>query len=273
MNEQKISTKHGDIAVLTVGESGPTLLFVHGNSACKEVWHKQYDSGLAAKFHMIAMDLPGHGGSDNAPDPETSYCMTGYADAAILVLQALGIDRAVVVGWSLGGHVAIEMMPLFTGLAGIVISGTPPVRPGDMESIAAGFHMNETTALVGQEVWSAEEAENITGSALEMDKPAPDWLLAAAMRTDGRARRLMFEAFVGGKGGNQAEIVATTEVATAVINGGAEPFINNDFVCAAVYGNLWRGRVHLLDGLGHAPFWQAPEEFNGLLESFVSDLQ
>ncbi len=39
--------------------------------------------------------------------------MAGYADAVIAVLAALQIGRVVIVGWSLGGHVAIEMVPHF----------------------------------------------------------------------------------------------------------------------------------------------------------------
>ena len=272
MNEKKINTKHGNITVQTTGDTGPTLLFVHGNSASKEVWRKQFDSDLAAKYRLIAMDLPGHGASDDAPEPEASYCMAGYADAAIAVLNGLEIDRAVVVGWSLGGHVAVEMVPHTSALAGIVLTGTPPIHRASMDDINAEFHMNETTSLAGLGEWSAEQAGQFSGSALSPDKPAADWVVNAAMRTDGRARTMMFGAFVAGQGGDQAEILAQTNVPTAVINGADETFIQNNFVCAAAYGNLWRGKVHLLDGLGHGPFWQAPEAYNALLESFVADV-
>lgn len=102
MNEKKIATKHGETALLTAGESGPALLLLHGNSASKEVWRKQLESDLAADFRLITMDFPGHGGSSDAPDPEAGYCMAGYAETAIAVLNGLKIDRAMVVGWSLG---------------------------------------------------------------------------------------------------------------------------------------------------------------------------
>jgi pimeloyl-ACP methyl ester carboxylesterase len=272
MNEETVRTKHGEIALQTAGDSGPTLLFVHGNSASKKVWRKQFESELTAKNRLIAIDLPGHGGSSYALDPEASYCMAGYADAVIAVLAALQIGRVVIVGWSLGGHVAIEMVPHFSGLAGMVLTGTPPIHRTSMDDINAGFYMNETTALAGQEVWNAEEAGKFSGTALQPDTPAPDWVVKAALRTDGRARTMMFGAFVAGQGGDQAEILANTNVPTAVINGADEPFINNDFIVAAAYGNLWRGQVQLLDGLGHAPFWQAPVAYNGLLQSFVDDM-
>mgnify|MGYP005645144813 FL=1 len=272
MSEIMIASKHGDIAIQMAGETGPALLFVHGNSASKEVWHKQFTSGLAANHRLIAMDLAGHGASEDAPDPKASYCMAGYADAAIAVLNGLGIERAVIVGWSLGGHVAIEMMPHFSGIAGIVLTGTPPIHRASMDDISAGFHMNETTALAGQELWNAEEAGRFSGTALEPGAPVADWVLKGALRTDGRAPRMMFAAFVAGEGGDQAEILAQTSVPTAVINGAAEQFVNNEFIGAATYGNLWRGQVHLMDGLGHAPFWQAPEEYNAMLESFAAEV-
>ncbi len=154
----------------------------------------------------------------------------------------------------------------------MVLTGTPPIHRASMDDINAGFYMNETTALAGQEVWNAEEAGKFSGTALQPDTPAPDWVVKATLRTDGRARTMMFGAFVAGQGGDQAEILANTNVPTAVINGADEPFINNDFIVAAAYGNLWRGQVQLLDGLGHAPFWQAPDAYNGLLQSFVDDM-
>lgn len=272
MSEQTIASKHGDIAIQMAGETGPALLFVHGNSASKEVWRKQFESGLADNYRLIAMDLPGHGASQDASDPEAGYCMAGYAEAAIAVLNGLGIDRAVIVGWSLGGHVAIEMIPHFSGLAGIVLTGTPPIHRASMDDITAGFHMNETTALAGQEEWSAEEAAKFSGTALEPGVPVADWVLNGAMRTDGRARAMMFAAFIAGHGEDQAEVLAQTSVPTAVINGGGEQFVNNKFIAAAAYGNLWRGQIHLMDGLGHAPFWQAPGEYNAMLESFVAEV-
>jgi pimeloyl-ACP methyl ester carboxylesterase len=272
MNERKIATAHGDISLLTAGESGPAVLFIHGNSSSKEVWRRQYDSELAAGRRFVVMDLPGHGASSDAPDPQAAYCMGGYAEAAVAVLNELGIDRVAVIGWSLGGHIAIEMIPMFAGIAGILISGTPPVHTGDMESISSGFHLNECTSLGGQQSWTPAEAELFASTALVPGESAPDWALAAAIRTDSRARQMMFAAFMAGRGGDHAEIVAGTKVPTAVINGADDPFINNDFVRAAVYGNLWRNEVMLLDGLSHAPFWQAPEIFNALLAGFLSDL-
>ncbi|MBV9636600.1 MAG: alpha/beta fold hydrolase [Methylobacteriaceae bacterium] len=104
----RISTSHGQIAVETAGEIGPVVLVVHGNSSCRGVFRKQMQSVIAKRARLIAFDLPGHGDSSDAPDPARSYRRSGLAAVAVEVLRALCIDRAIVFGGSLGGHIAIE---------------------------------------------------------------------------------------------------------------------------------------------------------------------
>ena len=58
----------------------------------------------------------------------------------------------------------------------------------------------------------------------------------------------------------------------AVVTGGAEPYVNNAFLGKVAYRNLWDGKVHVLEGLGHAPFWQAPDVFNPLFERFLDEV-
>ena len=48
--------------------------------------------------------------------------------------------------------------------------------------------------------------------------------------------------------------------------------MNNVFLEKVTYRNLWDGKVHVLEGLGHAPFWQAPEVFNPLFERFLGEV-
>ena len=63
---------------------------IHGNSSCKEVFRNQLEGGIGSAFRCIAMDLPGHGRSDDARDPEKTYSMPGYADTAIELMETLG---------------------------------------------------------------------------------------------------------------------------------------------------------------------------------------
>ena len=124
-----LSTSHGLIWIEQSGRGQAPVLLIHGNSSCLEVFRYQLDSPLARRNRLIAFDLPGHGRSSNGIDPARTYTLPGFADVCREILSLLAIEEAVVFGWSLGGHVALEMMQEFSGAKGLVLVGTPPVGP------------------------------------------------------------------------------------------------------------------------------------------------
>ncbi len=84
-----------------------TVLFIHGNSASGGAFERQMtDQNFAQR--MIAIDLPGHGQSENAQNPEKTYSFGGYGNTLIEFLDSLKLSNVVIVGWSLGGHIAIR---------------------------------------------------------------------------------------------------------------------------------------------------------------------
>ena len=86
--------------------SGPPVVLVHGYVGDgRSTWRPQLD-GLADDFDVIALDLPGAGGSD---DPPESFGMRGFADAVAGFIVALGLHRPHLVGLSFGGATLIEL--------------------------------------------------------------------------------------------------------------------------------------------------------------------
>ncbi len=80
------------------------VLLLHGSGAHAH-WWDEFVPHLGDAFHVVALDLRGHGDSDWAEPPRYEYL--DYAGDALAVLDHLGWDRAVVVGHSMGGHVAV----------------------------------------------------------------------------------------------------------------------------------------------------------------------
>src|SRR5271156_6645546 len=118
--DRMISTSHADISVRqTTGKKLPILL-LHVGGLCKEAFDRQLENSLGAQYRMIAIDLPGHGASSDAFDPDRTYRIEGLAD-----VERLDIDDAVVVGASLGGWVGLQMIQTFPGLVGLALTGTP----------------------------------------------------------------------------------------------------------------------------------------------------
>jgi pimeloyl-ACP methyl ester carboxylesterase len=98
---------------------------------------------------------------------------------------------------------------------------------------------------------------------------AEPFLRDAVARSDGRFRKRLFEAARAGEGVDQRLIVENAPIPLAVVNGGADRLVNLDYFDTVAYANLWEGRCHRLSGLGHAPFWEAPVEFDPFLERFL----
>lgn len=263
----RINTSHGSLAVEDNGGDGIPLVLIHGNSSSRDVFARQVHSRLGAHRRLITFDLPGHGESGNAPDPLCSYTLPGLAGAVIELLASLGISEAAVLGWSLGGHVGIELLSRTPRIKGLIITGAPPVRHGGM---AEGFVGSPGTGLAGRTHLS--EGEIAAFARAMLGEPVPPFLREAIRRTDGRCRQRLFEAAHDGVGVDQRLAVERSKVPIAVINGRDDPLIKLDYIESIPFGNLWSGRCLCLSGVGHAPFWHAADEFNAIIERFLNDV-
>jgi pimeloyl-ACP methyl ester carboxylesterase len=265
--QQIVATSHGSLAVEESGQGELPVLLIHGNSFCRGVFRNQMQGQLAKSYRFIAFDLPGHGQSSNAPDPKRTYTRPGLADAVIELLDKLDVKEAVVFGWSLGGHIGIEMIPRFPGMRGLMISGAPPVRHNQMSQ---GFNTSAHRSVAGQKELSEAEIDAFVESIF--GESAEPFLRDAVARSDGRFRERLFEAARAGERVDQRLTVESSPVSLAVVNGDADRLVNLDYFDTVAYANLWEGRCHRLNGLGHAPFWEGPRDFDSVLARFLRDV-
>lgn len=101
---------HGHRVVYRIAGEDPTghrpvLLLVHGMAGSSSTW-REVMPALAQRYTVIAPDLPGHGESDK---PLQDYSLGAQANALRDLLVATGIDRATIVGQSLGGGIAMQL--------------------------------------------------------------------------------------------------------------------------------------------------------------------
>lgn len=264
-----VITSHGEIAVSQSSGSGLPILLIHGNSSAKEVFRRQLAGPLGEIYRMIAIDLPGHGASSDAIDPQRSYSMPGYAELAIEVLESLGVSRLAVCGWSLGGHVALEMMPRSSAIVGMMLCAAPPVSPTP-EGIQAGFKPNPLIPLLGKEVLSEDEIKALADATY--GKNLTEELVQAMRRTDGRARALMFAGLFTGAISDQKALAEKSTMPIALVNGADDPFVNVAYVGSLDIANLWDKHSYLLRDAGHAAFLGSPTMFDAILTRFMADM-
>ena len=132
-----------------------------------------------------------------------------------------------------------------------------------------GFLPNPKLALAGASAMTEAEIDEYIALVSGFEAPPDPFWRAAVVRADGRARAYLFESLSKQDARRQRDLAERCPVPLAMVNGGADPFVDVAYVATVNYRNLWSGRTYVLTGVGHAPHIHAPERFNRLLERFL----
>lgn len=273
-----IQTKQSKIAFLdskpTATKYSPTVIFIHGHCTNKNFFSNQIKSPLFTEYRLLSIDLPGYGESEAPIDPEKIYNWPGFAQIIAEVIEHLKLENFMIVGWSLGGHVALETTSLLDNLKGLLIFGTPPIEVST-EGLSRGFKIANPKILecFGKGNLSQEEAELLaTISGYDYTKQK-QFIVDAVLHTDEGAKTLYPQSILKGIGQNQLSIVANWSKPIAVLAGQEDAGINNDYIINDVkFQNLWCKKIHLIPKAGHAIHMDQPSKFNALLRRFLQDI-
>lgn len=241
-------------ARLTVARAGDApssgaapVLLLHGNFSSHRWWSRQLQAPPPG-LHLVAPTLPNFAGSDGWAPPAD---LGAYADAAIDVLDALDLSRAVWVGHSLGTTIAeLAATKAPERVAALVlIGGAPPTGLPRPEA-----HYAFLGALEG----NRSGLDAALGSLLAGPKPEfweallDDGLAMAPHAYEGNARAL---------GAHRLPPPpAAFDAPVHVLRGAHDPLI--DAAAAHASAAHWpRARVETWDEVGHAPQLEAPDRF------------
>lgn len=248
------------INVRDLGE-GPAVLLIHGWSLSGEVWDRQLRVLAEAGYRAVAMDQRGHGDSDA---PLTGYGIEDLTADALGVLDALDIESAAVVGWSLGGMVGLRLahehpdriralvMVASNGVAASRTEAFPFGVPaeGPLAAILAAEHADRIAlrrSAVG-DPFGEPPAEHTLDWLHRISLQTPSWAGAAAMRT------LMCT--------DQSDLLPAVTVPVTQIVGTADPALS-------LRGARWvrerLGSVLVEIDCGHYPMLEAPDRFDEAL--------
>ncbi|AWN72935.1 alpha/beta hydrolase [Legionella anisa] len=250
-----------------------SLLFLHGHCTNKNFFNKQMNADILKSYHRIAIDLPGYGESAPPIDPLKTYSFPGFAEAITEAVHQLPIKKLIIVGWSLGGHVALEMISKLPQLIGLLITGTPPFEVS-LQGIQKGFKVldPEIMACFGKKEISIEEAKLLAKVSGYDGSEEKKFLVDAILATDEGARFLYPQSIINGIGQNQCDIIAEWEKPIAVVAGENDIAINYDYVQSELhFKNLWQNKVHIISNAGHAVMLDQPDAFNLLIKEFTED--
>lgn len=113
-----ISGPLGESYIAAGPDAAPAIVLVHGTRLTRTAWTAQVEA-LSDRFRVIALDLPGHGALAERP-----FTLAAAAAELARVVETAAGGRAVVVGLSLGGYVAMDLASRRPELIrGLVLSG------------------------------------------------------------------------------------------------------------------------------------------------------
>lgn len=272
MRERMVDVGGDGLAYRVSDGGGRPVVLVHGNSSSSRTWQTLMDGPFGARYQCFAPDLPGHGRSKPPTAGAACYSVPGHATALAGFVEAVGIRDAVVVGWSLGGNIAIEAAPAMAGIAaGHVVFGAPPVS--DTASFARAFLPDPVVGLGFQGTLDRADAEAYAAGFLAPDSRIPlEPMVEDVLATDATARSALGATIGEGRFEDEVALLREFTGPIAILHGTKDRFVNLDYLHDLTLPTLWRGAVQCVQGAGHALQLDAPDALAGLLEAFVADL-
>lgn len=267
---------HGhDVAYRTSG-AGPALVLVHGIAGSSGTWTRIV-SGLAEHHTVIAPDMLGHGDSAK---PRGDYSLGAYACGIRDLLGMLGIDRATLVGHSLGGGVAMQFAYQFPDMCErlvLVASGglgkevSPLLRlltvPGSeyVLPLVLTRHIHRVLARAG---------EIVGRTGLRPDPLLTEIGQSYTRLTDPRAQRAFIHTIravidvAGQRVSARDRLYLAEEIPSLIVWGDRDGVIPVEH--AYVAHELMPGsRLHIIEGAGHFLPSERPEELLAVMEDFL----
>ncbi|MCF6508418.1 alpha/beta fold hydrolase [Blastococcus sp. MG754426] len=270
---------HGHKRAFLLAGEGPPLLLLHGIGNNCQTWAGVIDR-LAEEHTVIAPDLLGHGDSDK---PRGDYSIAAYANGMRDLLSVLDVERATVVGHSLGGGIALQFAYQF------------PERCQRLALVGSGGLGPELSA--GLRAATLPGAELVVGALAEVSGPlrgglrvvealgrAAGWRrvgdLAEAVDAllalqDAEARRAFLRTLRGVVDVRGQAVTALDRLYLAdsvpmlVIWGGRDPIVPAQHA-ETVRTAVPSARVEVFEDAGHWPHLDEPDRFCDVLLDFVA---
>jgi pimeloyl-ACP methyl ester carboxylesterase len=240
--------------------TGPTVVLLHGLGGSTQVWQFNI-AALAEKYHVVVPDQIGFGKSDK---PLVNYRIRTYVDFLDQFCKQLRIDRATLVGNSMGGWIAAMFTASFPDrvdkLVLVDAAGYAPSKDLDTRTF---FGLNPTTRE-GMKVLVAKVFYN---KAFQTDAAIDQAIAARLAAGDGYTINSITESIIRGEDFLD-DVVKTIKRPTLIIWGrqdGLVPLPEGERFNKDIAGS----KMIVFDECGHVPNVEKPAEFNAAVLKFL----
>ncbi len=276
MNELTYLELHGDRIAYRDAGDGPTLLLIHGMAGSSATWQALVPQ-LSKKFRVIAPDLLGHGMSSK---PRGDYSLGAFAVFLRDLLDELGVDRATVIGQSLGGGIAMQFAHQHRDycerLALIGSGGLGPDLSPLLRMLSAPGAEFVLPIVAPQPVLNLGDKIGswLTSAGIQSPRAGQMWHAYSSL-SDAQTRRAFLRTLrsVVDYRGQAVSALNKLHVAqglpTVLIWGENDRIIPVAHAYAA-HDAVPGSRLEVLEGVGHFPHVEAPMAVADILETFIA---
>ena len=158
---ERMPTNRLTVNVLSIPDrTGPAVLFVHGNVSSSLFWQPMM-LALPEQYRPLAIDLRGFGDTDDEPIDATRG-LRDFSDDLAAAVEALGLDRVHLVGWSMGGGVVLQYLTERPDTGCVADAGRPGLAVRLRRDQGRGRHL---VRPVGRRVRRRRRQPRVRGAA------------------------------------------------------------------------------------------------------------
>jgi pimeloyl-ACP methyl ester carboxylesterase len=260
--ENKLDFKGVTLKVVDEGTGMPVIL-LHGYLESSGIW-QSFSDELKKQFRIIRIDLPGHGESGILHKIHTMEMM---AETTRFVLDALFIDKCVLIGHSMGGYVSLAFAENYPErLLGFSLFHSTPFADAEEKKQARDREIELVKQHKKDLLINKNVPELFAGDNLDLLKEEVDRIKMIAQRTSEEG---IIAALEGMKSRpDRSEIVEKSTVPFMLILGRKDNHISYDTVKSKLKLNQ-SGELFVLENSGHMGFIEEPEKSAGIVRSFI----
>lgn len=249
---------------------GRPIFFIHGFSQCWLAWSRQMNSDLAENYRLVAMDMRGHGLSDEPREGYTDSKL--WADDVSAAIQALSLDHPILCGWSYGPLVILDYIRHYgeDAIGGIHLVGGITKLGSDE---AASVLTPEFLSLVpGFFATGVEESVRSLESLLRMcftQEPSAEELylmLGYNLSVPPYVRQAMFS-----RSFDNDDLLPRIRKPVLITQGADDAIVKPAAVNQHKAG-ITHAQIQMMANAGHAAFWDDATTFNRRLRVFAESL-
>lgn len=242
--------------------NGPAVVLLHGFTDS----HRSFDllrPYLPESWRVIAMTARGHGQSDKPP---AGYEIADIASDVPLLLDALCIERAVIIGHSMGSAAALQVAADYSDrVAGLVLMGA-------FASSKDNAALAELEAEVSRLQHSIDPEFVLAFQESTFAEMIPQRFLDTVISESLRCPAFVWRAALQGQlGAAIFDAALRTQTPALLIRGEKDAFAPADDQIK-LRDRLPSARVFTMQGVGHTPHWERPADVANLVGAFVGEL-